>query len=285
MWEGRRVNAKPYDLIVEEFSFYAPILSHFSNRPTVTILQSRHGLKALRYHPAYGWLSLLSQYCVVRRKRAVILASEHLRPLIHPSARVAVIGQGADIPKDLPSPTEEYVLFLGRFDVRIKGLDILLKAWAKLPPNLSSMPLHLAGSGDEEGIHTLMRETGARNVHLVGRLDHSEAMAAIRRAAFICVPSRDEGSPLVVYEAFALGKPVIGSSIPALKPLIPDGIAGIQVPPGDPQALSKAIESLLVDRAMRSRLAEGALRVGKEYSWERVAERQEKFYWETIEGR
>ena len=129
----------------------------------------------------------------------------------------------------------------------------------------------------------MIRSTGARNVRLVGRLDHPAALASIRGAAFLCMPSRMEGSPLVLYEAFALGKPVIGTSIPALRGLIPHGIAGLQVPPGDPDALARAIEILLVDGEMRLRLARGALKAGQEYSWRRVAERQEMFYRETVE--
>jgi len=255
--KSRKVDVVPYDLIVEEFSFYAPIFSRFSNRPSVTILQSRHGLKALRYHPIYGFVSLISQYLVLPLRRSVIIVSEHLRPAVHPDALTAVIGQGADIPDNLPPSSEECVLFLGRLDVRIKGLDTLIKAWSLIPPKRRLLPLHIAGGGDTAKIHHLINSMGSKGVHLIGHLNHKEALEAINKAAFVCIPSRDEGSPLVLYESLVLGKPVIGTSIPALKDLIPDGIAGYQVPPEDPEALSKAIETLIADPIVRSRMAEG----------------------------
>lgn len=282
--ESRKVDARPFDLIVEEFSYYAPIFSRFSGQPMVTVLQGRHGLSALRFRGMYGLVSLVSEYFVLPFRRSVIVVSEHLRPAVHSNARVAVIGQGADIPDDLPPSAEEYVLFLGRLDVWHKGLDILLKAWAQIPLAMqNAMPLHIIGGGNEVEIHDLITSTGVKNVHFKGRLDHREALAAIKRAAFLCMPSRMEGSPLVLYEAFALGKPVIGTSIPAMKGLIPNGIAGLKVPPEDPEALANAIESLLTDPDMRSRMAKGALQIGKEFRWDKIAEAQERFYLETVE--
>lgn len=281
--KSRKVDFKSYDLIVEEFSYYAPIFSRFSNHPIVTILQSRHGLKALRYHPIYGLISLISQYLLVPQRKAVIIVSEHLRPAAHPKTLVSLIPQGASIPGDLPPPAEKYVLFLGRLDIRIKGLDLLVKAWARLPPSLLNIPLHIAGPGDESKVQKLIKSEGAINVRLLGPLNHKEALEAINEAAFICIPSRDEGSPLVVYESLALGKPVIGTTIPALKGLIPHGTAGLQIPPEDPEALSQAIATLLHDPEMRARLAEGAAKVGRNYSWKKIAEEQESFYMKAIE--
>jgi phenylacetate-CoA ligase len=117
----------------------------------------------------------------------------------------------------------------------------------------------------------------------MGPLNHKQAMEAINKAAFVCIPSRDEGSPLVVYESLALGKPVIGTTIPAIKELVPNEIAGILIPPDNPKALSQAILTLLKDPETQARLAKGAARVGKNYSWKKIAEEQESFYWKTLD--
>ena len=281
---GRGVDATPYDLIIEDVSYYSPIFSRFAGRPVVSILHSRQGLKALQYHPFYGLISLISQHFLVRKRSAVILVSEYLRPAVNRNALVAVIPQGVSIPDTLPPPSEEYALFLGRLDVRIKGLDILIKAWAQLSRTLE-LPLHIVGGGDKDRVVRLIRSSGAKNVYLRGWLDHEEAMAAMNRAALVIVPSRDEGSPLVLHECFALGKPVIGSSIPALKDFIPHGIAGLQVPPADHKALARAIERLINDKDLRSRLAKGARKMGKRFLWEKIAEEQEAFYWEVMNKR
>ena len=278
----RTLNVAPYDLIVEEFSYYAPILSNFSGRPLVSILQGHHGLKALKYRGIYGVVSLISEYILLPTRRAVILVSEHLRPAVHPSAQTAVIGQGVDLPQNLPSPSQNYVLFLGRLDIWHKGLDILVKAWSRLPTEVRALPLHIVGGGDINKLGALINSVGAKNIKLVGRLDHDAAIAAINRAIFLCMPSRMEGSPLVLYEAFALGKPVIGSSIPPIKALISDGVAGLLFPPQNIEALAEKIKILTTDLKLRSFLSLGAKEIGKTFNWQTVAEKQEKFYFKTI---
>jgi glycosyltransferase involved in cell wall biosynthesis len=282
IWESRKMNLRQYDLIVEEFSYYAPIISRFPKQPAVTILHGHHGFKALRYRHIYGIVSLISEKLLLPFRRSIIIVSEHLRPVVHSAARIAVIGQGADIPKNLPPTCENYVLFLGRLDVWHKGIDILIKAWARLPSSECSLPLQIVGGGDVRKVQALIESEGAKNVNLIGRLDHTSALSAIKRAAFICMPSRMEGSPLVLYEAFAIGKPVIGSSIPPIKALISHGIAGLLVPPEDPESLSMAIKSLMVDSGLRSRLARGAAEIGRAFNWNKVAEKQEQFYYETV---
>ena len=102
VWNSRRVDTSSYDLVVEEFSYYAPIFSRFRGKPAVTIIQSNHGLSALGFHPVYGVVSLISQYLVLPYRKNVIIVSEHLRPAVNKAVCTATIGQGAEIPEELP---------------------------------------------------------------------------------------------------------------------------------------------------------------------------------------
>ena len=282
MVKSRKLNTEKYDLIVEDFSAYSPAFPPVNNQPLVTILHLHHKLRALRNRGLFGLIAIASERLLLPRRRSVIVVSEHLRPALNSNAQVEVIGQGVNIPAGISSTAEDYVLFLGRLDIRHKGLDILIQAWAQLPPELCGMPLHIVGGGAESQIRALVQKSGAHNVHLIGRLNHTDALSTLNRAAFLCMPSRIEGSPLVIAEALALGKPVIVSSIPALKALVPHGIAGLHVPPEDPYLLSKAIERLLTDSTLRRQLAKGARELGSKYSWKEIAERQEAFYLECL---
>jgi glycosyltransferase involved in cell wall biosynthesis len=283
MVKSHGLNVEKYDLVVEDFSAYSPTFPLVSDQPLVTILHLYHKMQALRNRGLFGLIAIASERVLLSRRQSVITVSEHLRPALNSDARVEVIGQGVNIPTGMPPSAEDYVLFLGRLDIRHKGLDILVQAWAQLPPELCAMPLYIAGGGAEAQIRALVQESGARNVHLIGRLNHTEALSTLNRAAFLCMPSRIEGSPLVIAEAFALGKPVIVSSIPALKALVPHGIAGLHVSPEDSYLLSKDIEKLLTDSALRRQLAKGARELGSKYSWEEVAKKQEAFYLECLE--
>jgi glycogen(starch) synthase len=277
-----KMDTSPYDLVVEEFSYYAPVFRRFSARPLVTVLQGRHGFRAIQYRGVYGLISLISEYVVLKMRRSVVIVSEHLRSAVHRKAYVKAIAQGANIPEDFPPGSEEYVLYLGRLDIWHKGLDILIEAWRRLKESDKSLSLVIAGGGDSVKVKKLINKKGAKNISLSGRLTHDEALTAINRAAFLCIPSRMEGSPLVLYEAFRIGKPVIGTSIPALRDLIPHDVAGLQVPPENPVALSEAINSLLNDGVRRKRLAEGARKLGQKFRWDVVAKEQEGFYFDVI---
>lgn len=280
---SRKIKADSYDLVVEEFSYYAPIFSRFPGAPMVSILHGQHGLSAIRSRGIYGFVSLISEYLLLPQRKSIIIVSEHLRPAVPKDAKVTVIGLGTNIPDSLQPSTEEYVLFLGRLDIWHKGLDTLIRAWAKIPQQFRTLPLHIVGGGNEKKVRALIKQTSAKDVYLTGRVDHDKVMDVINRAAFVCMPSRMEGFGLVAAEALSVGKPVIVSEIPSLRKIIPKNIAGLHVPVNDFEALSLAIQNLLSDLKFRKSLAKGALQNGRKFRWDKIAEEQERFYLETIQ--
>ena len=60
--------------------------------------------------------------------------------------------------------------------------------------------------------------------------------------------------------------------------MIEDGVNGLLVPPGDPEALARAIDRLLADCDSARRLSEGARERGKDYDWEVLTERLLRVY-------
>jgi glycosyltransferase involved in cell wall biosynthesis len=74
---------------------------------------------------------------------------------------------------------------------------------------------------------------------------HSKIHAAIQRCDIVAVPSRWlETGPLVVLEAFAAGRPVLGTWLGGIAELVKDGADGILLPPDDPSAWAAAIARL-----------------------------------------
>ena len=71
---------------------------------------------------------------------------------------------------------------------------------------------------------------------------------------------------LVTVEAMALGKPVIGVRSAGTADIVEDGISGLLVPPNSPDAMAAAILDVLVDRQLRTQLADGAKRRAKRFS-------------------
>jgi len=282
MWHSARMDFSSYDLVVEEFSHYAPVISRFGGRPVVSVLQGRHGMNALRSRGVYGVVSLFSEYVLLPGRRALVLVSEHLRSAVNPAAQTVVIGQGVDLPDPPPPSGSDYVLFLGRLDIWHKGIDTLVAAWSRLSHGERRMPLVIAGGGDMAPVQRMLADAGVTDARLTGKLSHAEALAVISRAAFLVMPSRMEGSPLVLYEALALGKPVIGSAIAPIAALLPDGRAGITVPPDAPGRLAEAMRHLLNNLERLTELSKGAAYTGRDFTWIRRAEEQEDFYYRVI---
>lgn len=70
----------------------------------------------------------------------------------------------------------------------------------------------------------------------------------------LVLPSESEGLPLCILEAMASSVPVVASSVGGVSEAVVDGVTGILVPPGNPQALSRAIDALAGDREKRHRM-------------------------------
>ena len=91
-----------------------------------------------------------------------------------------------------------------------------------------------------------------------GFVPHERLGEYYERAAVVCVPSRREGYGVVAREAMAYGRPVVATGVGGLADAVADGVTGLLVGPGAPQALRAGIELLLDDEPLRRRLGEAA---------------------------
>ena len=64
----------------------------------------------------------------------------------------------------------------------------------------------------------------------------------------------------VILEAMAAGRPVVGTRVGGTPELVLDGVTGLLVERGDPEGLAQALERMLGDAALRTRLGEAARR-------------------------
>jgi glycosyltransferase involved in cell wall biosynthesis len=70
-----------------------------------------------------------------------------------------------------------------------------------------------------------------------------------------------DGLPTVIIEAMALGLPVVSTPVTGIPEIVRHGATGIVVPEGDPEALADALQTLLKDEGLRTRLSGAARRV------------------------
>jgi glycogen synthase len=146
------------------------------------------------------------------------------------------------------------LIFLGRL-VSEKGIDVLLKALAKLRVHGLCPKLTIVGAGPE--LSTMQQMAAAlelnEQVVFAGLKREEELVILLRKHKVLVVPSRyDEPFGVVALEGIACGCVVVGSGGGGLPEAI--GPCGITVPNGDAGALAHALERLLLDPNEQKRL-------------------------------
>jgi glycosyltransferase involved in cell wall biosynthesis len=134
-------------------------------------------------------------------------------------------------------------------------------------------------------LERLTTALGVRHrVRILGQVAFGRLPDLYRSAAVVVAPSRAEGMPLALLEAMSCGRAVVASAIP--QHLVVGEDAGVLfVPPGDADAMSQAIGSLLAEDDARKLAGEAARRqVVERFSWDSVAERFERFYLSLCRG-
>ncbi|MFC1641566.1 glycosyltransferase [Myxococcota bacterium] len=138
------------------------------------------------------------------------------------------------------------VLYVGNLEP-VKGPDILLEAFARLVAQSPEPPLlvMVGGGSLEPALAEGVRRRGLTpHVRLAGKRTHDEVPDWLKAADVLCLPSRMEGCPNVVIEAFASGRPVVATAVGGVPELLEDK-RGILVPAEDPDALSLGLAEAL----------------------------------------
>jgi glycosyltransferase involved in cell wall biosynthesis len=153
-------------------------------------------------------------------------------------------------------PQDAFVLvFLGRLDVRVKGLDLLVEAFACLPPD--RFRLVLIGPDWKHGRAQLEQQAtqlGCRDrIQFLGPLYGERKWSILQMADAFVSPSRREAFGIAQVEAMATGLPVIASTAASLAPELREADAALLAPPRA-ESLAKAIVMIAADAERRHAL-------------------------------
>jgi len=203
---------------------------------------------------------------LLRRARAVICVSETVASAMRAAgvANVVVIPNGVAVPGAPGAPAEPpEVLYLGRLSPE-KNIDTLVEA-------VGDLNLVVAGDGP---LRSLVP-------HALGAVSHEEAGRLLERAAVLVAPCEREGFGLAAAEAMAYGRPVVAAAGGGLLELVDDQ-TGILVEPRNAPAMRAAVETLLADPELRTRLgAAGRARARERFGWETVIDKTLAVYQRT----
>lgn len=201
------------------------------------------GLPVERVHPVYNGVDL-----------------RLFRPGVRPTAR-----RGLALPAGVP-----IVLFVGNF-YEIKNPLLPPAALSLMPSSAFSQPpmLVMIGGGEWEGKarHCARHLSVADRVVFAGRCDAGTVARHMRAANVLCLPSKNEGVPNVILEAFASGLPVVASRVGGIPEVHPGNDFGRLVPEITPEGFARALQDVLLSPPAPEPIHAHA----QQFSWERAA--------------
>jgi glycosyltransferase involved in cell wall biosynthesis len=220
-------------------------------------------------HPVKNYRnSFVERVCVRKAVRAIAVsecAAEYARMLGVPRKKMAIVWNGVETPRErvVTEGTGQATLGAVALFRPRKGVEVLIKAIAKLADRRNRrVKLLMVGEFEtnayEEQIKTLARDLGVEDqIEWTGFTTDVEAM--LRRMDIFVLPSLyGEGLPMVVLEAMALGLPIVSAAVGGVVEAIEHQRQGLLVPPGDAEAMSRALDELISDETLRTTLGNAA---------------------------
>jgi glycosyltransferase involved in cell wall biosynthesis len=225
----------------------------------------------------FAWLRPVAR-TLFRRAAARTAVSSYLQGLLRETLDVdsVVFPMPYDDRKFRPAPPADrvppVVTCIGRLIER-KGQDRLIDATRKLLDRGIDLRLQLVGDGPQRaGLEERAAGLGiADRVIFTGNVPHQNIPAAIAASALVVLPSvKDwkgevEGLGMVLAEASACARPVIGTRLGGPIDAVDEGKSGFLVPPGDSDALADAMAKILADPGLGRRLGEAGAAFAREH--------------------
>lgn len=196
-----------------------------------------------------------------------------------PRERVAIVPNGVDPTYFRPGAVERdprTVLFVGRLFAN-KGLDTLCEAALLLPDDVRVL---IVGDGPLRTEY----ERRYRDPRIVfrGGIGEDELHTLYGQAAVLALPTRSDGMPTVILEAFCCGTPAVATDVGAISELV-DDTTGALLPRSDARLLADALRRILglPDDERRAMSDAARARVESRFTWDAVA-RQTKALLEEV---
>ena len=158
-------------------------------------------------------------------------------------------------PCDPNERRRQTVMYAGRLH-HIKGVDVLLRAFARVQAEEPDAELLICGVGEQDvALRNLASELHLQHVQFLGRLENSSVLRLMCSTGVFVLPTVvREGQPVAVMEAMTAGAACVVTDVPGNNDLVKDQVTGLVVPPGDQAALADALLSLFRDATLQRRL-------------------------------
>ncbi|MCE9608694.1 MAG: glycosyltransferase family 4 protein [Chthoniobacter sp.] len=281
-------------LIYERHAFFLCATAFLAQRrgvPLVVEVNELAGDERVRAAPWLLPLARLADRLTFQRARLIVVVSPHLQ------RRIAALGiapekivvlpnavsvESLDIPADGAPVRARHgcadaiiIGFVGWF-VAWHRLDQLLAQFASLARAEPRLRLMLVGDGTLRAtLAAQATDLGlADRVLFTGALPHAEIPAHFAAMDISVVPHSNEyRSPIKLFESMARARATVAPRTEPIAQIITDGVNGLLFDPADPATLRHALQRLIADPALRTRLGTAArVTIRERHTWDRNAQ-------------
>ena len=195
----------------------------------------------------------------LRRAETLVVPSRYLAEIARgwglENERLHIVPNPAPPARAATTGARRGLVFAGRL-TRQKAMHVALDALAHVP----ATRLTVIGDGpDRARLERHAREAGLNGrVSFVGSLPRDEVLDALAGAEAAVLSSDWENYPHAAVESLAAGTPLVATAVGGVGEIVVDGVNGLLVPPGSPEAFGHALERLLGSPELQARLSEGA---------------------------
>ena len=195
--------------------------------------------------------------------------------------KVSVIYESSDVsniaPKKYNVPFKKYILYVGQ-QSDYKNIKRLGDAHQILLAKYPDLGLVLVGRKNASALNNekYFTEKGYTNIHFTDFVDDPQLSWLYTHAQAYVFPSLMEGFGLPGLEAMGYGIPVVSSNATCLPEVC--GQAAHYFNPIDTSDMAEAIDQVLSNDTLRTRLSKAGFKQIKKYSWKKQAQETHKVY-------
>lgn len=272
------------DIIIESFTApFSTLCSPLFTKIPVVGLPSMFNAKefAKKYYLPFHWIEFWGSRCYKYFLPYSDIDSAKMKKL-NPNIQYKIVPQGVDQSFfEIEHKTPKHILFLSRLDINQKGLDLLVKSYAKIKDQIK-YPLVIAGHGpDESKIKKMVKDFGLESyVTFAGSAYGEKKSNLISEAIYVAFPSRHDELSLWSLEALASGMPLVSFDLPECS-WCPE-TCNLKAKPFDLDQYSKLLLKA-TDPELNAQMRINARNHARKYTWESVAEQFEAFFFEIID--
>jgi glycosyltransferase involved in cell wall biosynthesis len=275
-----------YDINHTHFIIPTGIVSGFYYRKVPYIITS-HGSDVPGYNPDRFQIQhiLFSPFSniILNRARCITSPSGYLKEKIlnkFGQRTIEIVPYGISADAFQPGKKKNKIITASRLFER-KGIQYVIEAMK----DIEGFEYVICGEGPfRPQLERLIEQLNiGKKVKLMGHLNPDELKKEYESAAIFVLPSSSENFPVVLMEAMAAGCAIVTSETTGCAEVVGD--AALFVLPTAPQEIRKALIHLIEDKDLRYELGTRArLRVERDYTWKRVAEKYVELYKQAVEA-